>query len=130
MEAKKRVVLHELDYGKSLRTVSREYGISKSTLQRWHSSVHSSTVVNEWLSKQEFTVLPWSSNSPDLNPIENVWAILKRTLNFNGVNELWDAIQRSWNDLQKDQNLEHSLIHSMPTRLGNVIANGGNSLKY
>ncbi|CAL1278164.1 unnamed protein product [Larinioides sclopetarius] len=56
--------------------------------QHDNSSIHSSTVVNEWLSKQEFTVLPWPRNSPDLSPIENVWTILKRTLNFNGVNNV------------------------------------------
>ena len=34
------------------------------------------------------TVLPWSSMSPDQNPIENVWRIIKDNVEKNNVNEL------------------------------------------
>ena len=39
---------------------------------------HTSKVVAKWLKDNKVKVLEWSSQSHDLNPIENVWAELKK----------------------------------------------------
>ena len=59
-------------------------------------SVHRAYIVKDWLIKHKVDVLEWVAKSPDFNPIENMWAIMKRQLqdlpNLNlpkNSDELW-----------------------------------------
>ncbi len=61
------------------------------------------------------TVLDWPANSPDLNPIENLWGIVKRKMRDirpNNADELKDAIKATWASVTPEQC--HRLISSMP----------------
>ena len=39
---------------------------------------HTSRIVAKWLKDNKVEILEWSLQSPDLNPIENLWAELKK----------------------------------------------------
>lgn len=73
----------------------------------------------------------WPANSPDLNPIENLWHILryhvrKRKVQPKNKKELIAALEKEWNKL--DMEIVNNLIDSMPRRLQIVIeAKGGYS---
>ncbi|KAI7942321.1 hypothetical protein MJO28_012348 [Puccinia striiformis f. sp. tritici] len=70
----------------------------------------------------------WPSQSPDLNPIENVWKVLKTNVqNFyhpRSVDEMHEALRQAWDDFPSST-LIH-IIDSMPGRMQAVIeAEGG-----
>jgi transposase len=94
---------------------------------------HTSNVVKNYLSNAKFTVLDWPSQSPDLNPIENIWGLIKQKLRKRSVgpsnlNEIFDYVKCEWEALGREYLLH--LIHSMPKRIEAVIKNKGGSTKY
>ena len=48
--------------------------------QQDNSSVHAAPIVKKWFKDHNFNLLDWPPQSPDLSPIENLWAIIKRQL--------------------------------------------------
>jgi len=49
----------------------------------------------------EFTVLKWSPESPDLNPIEHLWDVVEWKHPTN-LNQLQDAILSIWANISKE----------------------------
>jgi DDE superfamily endonuclease len=71
---------------------------SQVIFQQDNDSKHKTASVQTWPRNQEFDVLEWPAQSPDLNLIEHLWAILKKKLNQydrppNGMLELWERIK-------------------------------------
>ena len=72
----------------------------------------------EVLNDHGVTVLDWPANSPDLNPIENLWGIVKRKMRDtrpNNADDLKAAIKATWASITPEQC--HRLIASMPRRI-------------
>jgi hypothetical protein len=62
-------------------------------------------------------------NSPDLNPIEGIWLIIKERVRrklheINTINELKAALQLEWSNVRQDQ--IQARINEMPFRCGQV----------
>jgi transposase len=106
------------------------YGMDpkKIIFQHDNDPKHKSKLVQNWLSEQEFDVLIWPAQSPDLNPIEHLWAWLKIRLNQyerapSGMIELWERVQEEWNNFGVNEC--RRLIETMPSRVEAVIASKG-----
>ena len=96
------------------------------------AGVHTAKIVKAHFRKQKYAVLPWPAHSPDLSPIENLWADFKRRLVEKHPEipkkKLWDVIDGEWEATSKE--LCANLLHSMPERLQAVIAAHGGYTKY
>lgn len=101
--------------------------------QQDNCRAHTCIATRNWFEENHIEVLPWPANSPDLNPMENLWGIMtKKNYNSNfrahTSEELWQQIVTCWEalDLAHVQNL----ITSMPKRLEEIIKENGSKIKY
>lgn len=104
---------------------------SAETFMQDGAPCHRATVVKEWLDMCAVPYLDWPPNSPDLNPIENLWSIMKRKVqevDTSSVAKLKAALSKLWEELPKE--LLENLADSFPNRLQEVIHKRGNAIKY
>jgi len=76
--------------------------------------------------------LDWPGNSPDLNPIENLWHILKVKITEEKPKTLKE-LDRNLKNLCYNgipPGIIQNLVDSMPTRIKSVIKNNGGPTKY
>jgi transposase len=107
--------------------------IQKSTVfQQDGAPCHTAKVVQKWFKDKRITVLEWPGNSPDLNPIENLWELMKRRVAIKCPRNMQDLVywlKVTWcQDISRE--LCEKLAQSMPRRIKAVIANKGQPTKY
>lgn len=94
---------------------------------------HQSKFTKKWKQNQGLRYIEnWPPHSPDLNPIENLWAILKVRTGRRKPSTVEDSKQyllEEWRRLEADDELS-KLIHSMPQRCREVIKAKGSHTKY
>jgi len=88
-------------------------------------------LVQDWLFTHGVACIDFPPYSPDLNPIENLWADLKRrveTRHAQTTQELEAHLKEEWETTSPT--LLASLAHSMPARCSAVLANKGHRADY
>jgi hypothetical protein len=88
---------------------------------------HAAISTREWLQRNGVSVVQgWPGNSPDLNPIENLWGWLKAKLykmKLQNVHQLKAALLDLW--AQVPDWMLTRLMASMDRRLQDVVARQG-----
>jgi transposase len=89
-------------------------------------------VITKWLGEQSINILgPWPGNSLDLNPIENLWSILKMRVekqNPTNSDKVQACIIQEWASISQD--MAQKLIDSMPGWIAEVLKKKGQHCKY
>ena len=97
-------------------------------------SIHTSHAVKNWIGQLDnFVVLDWPSNSPDLNPIENVWSRMGVIWDNTTVRNRQNITNKSlakWEELRENPDSYRNSCLSMPRRLTAVLDAGGAVTKY
>ena len=94
---------------------------------------HKSRAVMDFFAKKPITTLEWPPQSPDMNPIENVWSIIKlrRATKFHLArikSELIDQVFSIWTEI--DENVRSNLVNSMKNHFLEVLRWRRNPSKY
>ena len=94
--------------------------------------VHCSVLSSAWRHVHGMKKLLWLANSPDLNPIENLWKILKDVVQKESLprnrDELVETLQQVWEEVSLQT--INVLIASMPFRMEAVINVHGGSTRW
>ena len=99
--------------------------------QQDNDSKHTSNVVKSWFEQQNINDMEWPPQSPDLNPIENLWSIVKKNIDRNNIrntDEFFIRLQNAWDNIT--QHTTNHLIESMQRRCKAVIENKGFATIY
>jgi transposase len=104
-----------------------------SIFQQDGASCHTSSYTVWWMSSHAVPILDWVAQSPDLNPIENLWNHLDRQVRKRrplpkSKQELISAVQEEWGKITIET--IHDLILSLPRRIKAVIKAKGGHTKY
>ncbi|KAL0147489.1 hypothetical protein M9458_057204 [Cirrhinus mrigala] len=94
------------------------YGDADFIFQQDLAPAHTAKATSTWFKDHGIPILNWPANSPDLNPIENLWGIVKRKMLYarpNNAEELKATIRATWALITPEQC--QRLIDSMPRRL-------------
>ena len=76
--------------------------------------------------------MDWPPQSSDLNPIENLWSIIKRKIygkgrQFGNKREFWEKISEVSSQISPE--VVKKLTFSVDGRLVKLIQNGGNRIR-
>jgi transposase len=112
---------------------AKDYFDVDMTFMQDNAPCHKTKMISDFLARNRIPVLDWPPSSPDINPIENLWSIIKRKRQKKfGVpataTELIEQIYSIWEEL--DVELCQKLSNSVEKRLLEVIRLNGRPTKY
>ncbi len=114
-----------------LPSADKLYGDADFIFQQDLAPAYTAKGTKSWFNDHGVTVLDWPANSPDLNPIENLWGIVKRKMRDtrpNNADDLKATVKETWASIPPQQC--HKLITSTPRRIEAVIKAKGAPTKY
>jgi len=109
----------------------RKLNLRSLVFQDDNAPCHRAKIVERYKDQQGINCLPWPANSPDLNPIEDIWAVLKDRIRRRAPQskeQLKLVAIREWNSITLEE--IRLRFKSLPRRLLAVIAARGYNTKY
>ncbi|CAD6993666.1 unnamed protein product [Ceratitis capitata] len=99
--------------------------------QKDNAPCHKTATTMRWFRDNNIVLLDCPAQSPDLNPIEHMWAILKRKIKEHSTTSktaLKNALINEWYAISADECAK--LVRSMPKRIAASIKSKDGPTKY
>ena len=124
---------HLLENSGVFEKLNEQYGTNAYVFQQDGARPHTATSTVQFLQKHGVLILPkslhWPAMSPDLNVIENFWAILKSSMNYDVITDedsLYNEALRVWNGVTVET--VNAMISDFHPRLHACLAVQGECL--
>lgn len=94
---------------------------------------HTTKASKKFLVDHNIPLLPWPGNSPDLNPIENIWSIVKRKMSKVRVTTRTQLIERLIEVWVHDGDIKFTAknaIMNISKRIAEIFKAKGKRTKY
>ena len=102
--------------------------------QQDNAPIHRARLTRMFLADNNINTLPWPAISADINPIENLWSMLKAHLHQQppplNNDHLFRILQQKWDDLMSDAHVRAKYVYSMLHRIDHVLKARGGYTKY
>ncbi|GET53494.1 transposable element Tcb1 transposase isoform X2 [Rhizophagus irregularis DAOM 181602=DAOM 197198] len=114
-------------------TLDEHFPCGNGIFQEDNAPPHHSKVAMAAREDAKIVVLQWPAQSPDLNPIENMWAEMKAMVRHrdpppSNIQMLEKYVKDAWDDIPPEY--FKKLIDSMPRRIEAVIVANGYNINY
>ncbi len=111
------------------------YPSSDGYFQQDNAPCHKAQIISDWFLEHdnEFTLLKWPPQPPDLNPLLHLWDVVEHEIcimdvQSTNLQQLRDAIMSIWTKISEEC-LQH-LVESMPRIIKAVLKAKGVSTQY
>ena len=112
--------------------IRRKYS-NEVVMQEYNAPQHTAKVITKYLANKKVNKMNWPLQSPDLNPIKNLWKYIKdiiskrrhKVRNVKDIRYALTAIQP-----EIDRNFLLKLSNSVPRRWEACLKNEGGATKY
>ena len=101
------------------------------TFQQDNAPAHVSRKSTSFIQSQSLQILDWPANSPDINPIENIWSILKNEVEKRApinLAELERIAKEEWTKIPQQK--IRKTVKSMGRRIKQVLDRKGGKCDY
>lgn len=112
-------------------SLTKLIGLKNGLFLQDNAPIHNSKICKKFLENEKIKIIQIPPNSPDLNPIENLWKEINtmcKERECKNENELFEVVKDAWEQI--DKKYLESLVQSMPQRIQAVIKEKGRCTKY
>lgn len=115
----------------SLTSLFGDTNLDGVIFQQDNAPCHKSATTMRWFTENNIDLLDWPAQSPDLNPIEHLWSILKRKIKEHSITSktaLKNSLVQEWQAITRQDCTK--LVRSMPARISAVIKSKGGPTRF